>query len=99
MKKFIRHLLNNWAEIVIGILILFCVNDIRWFFLYCFVVLILILERIAGNLRKDALTIKIFNDLHLKRIALKLDIKGDENDEAMKECEAELARHKWNEDF
>ena len=78
MKNPIKILSEFWLEVLLGTLILFCANNIRWFLLYFFILFLILIERQYDYLRKLTRFYQLSNEIKLLTIIRKLKITDDE---------------------
>jgi hypothetical protein len=75
---------------LIGIIILFAVEDIRWFLFYLLIILLITSERRTDYLRKLARAYQVMNEGKLVSIIRKLGITDEELQELGDETENNL---------
>lgn len=78
IKEVVKILLSYWLEIIVGILILFIPDSIRWFLLYFFVIFLVVSVSLIEYLRKLILAFQVANEIKLLATIRKLKITEDE---------------------
>jgi hypothetical protein len=97
MGDYFKPLLSAWVEILVGILILFSVDDIRWFWLYLLLVIVHMVGHSANYLRKLIRVYQVFNEMKLIVIMRKLKITEDEISIVTDEEKRKMGDEKWQE--
>ena len=97
MRAYFRPLLAAWLEILVGIIILFNSDDIRWFLLYLLLIVILMVWQAANFLRKLIRVFQVANEAKLIVIMRKLKITDDEISIVTDNLKEEMGLGKWNE--
>ncbi len=96
MSERINIIVKFWVEILIGVLILFNADDIRWFLLYLLVLLLITLTLYVEYIRKLIRSFQVFNELKLIAIMRKLKVSADEMDIVFEDEKKNMGQ-KWNE--
>lgn len=78
MSAYFKPLLAAWVEILVGMLILFISEDIRWFYLYLMIVVVWAVFRMGDYLRKMMRIYQVVNEMKLLAIIRKLKITDEE---------------------
>lgn len=97
MKEIIKIVLGFWLEIILGILILFNADDIRWFLLYFFVIFLIVSARQTDYIRKLVRVFQVFNEIKLLAIIRKLKITDDEISIVADGEKRNMGEEKWKE--
>lgn len=97
MRAYFRPLLAAWLEILVGIIILFNADDIRWFLLYLLLIVILMVWQAANFLRKLIRVFQVANEAKLIVIMRKLKITDDEISIVADNLKEKMGVEKWNE--
>lgn len=96
MKKILLMIKPYWPELLIGVIILLCTSDIRWFLFYLLLFLILILSHLFDFLRKLIRVFQVANELKLKSIMAKLNVSEEDIKKITDELEEGLTEEQKN---
>lgn len=88
--KIIKILIGYWLEILVGSIILFAVNDTRWFLLYFLIIFLISSELRTDYIRKLVRVYQVFNEGKFIGIIRKLGITDEELQELGDEIENNL---------
>ncbi len=85
-----KFLKSFWIEILIGAILLFAVDDIRWFLFYFLVIVLATIHYKAEYLRKLIRVFQVVNEGKLLGIIKKLNISEEELQDIGDSVEANL---------
>lgn len=88
--QILKLLLGYWLEIGAGVLLLIVVEDVRWFLLYAFIIILLVSERQTDYLRKLVRVYQVTNEGKLLSIMRRMEITPEELQEIGDEVESTL---------
>lgn len=93
----IKILLKFWLEILLAIIILYWADNLQFFLLYGFVVILFTIWRLTNYLRKMVRIYQVFNEVKVLSIIRKLKITDDEISIVMEGEKNKMGKDKWDE--